>query len=69
MDILKLERVSMTPCYDSKWYTEVKDKEGNIEKIYIQRLDIQKEDVLRKAIEACETFEDVRALWVNVYFD
>lgn len=69
MEVLSLERRSMTPCYDSKWAAEVKNKDGEVKTIHIQRLDIETEDRLRGLIEACNSFDEVKDLWMNIYFD
>lgn len=69
MEILQLERKSMTPCYDSKWEVVVKNTDGDIKTIIIQRLDIETETRLRSKIERCRDFDEVQSLWMNVYFD
>lgn len=69
MEIVELERVSLTPCYDSRWVVKVRNKKGIEEDIFIQRLDIETEENLRRKIEACKTFNEVRQLWKDVYFD
>lgn len=69
MEVLELDRVSVTPCYESKWVAKVKDRNGAVEVVYIQRFDIETKDNLKRKIEECKDFREVKDLWVNVYFD
>lgn len=69
MEVIELGRMSMTPCYDSKWKAVVKNMKGDIETITIQRFDNETEERLKSKIEDCRDFDDVRNLWISVYFD